>query len=87
LKILELLNDAGEEVSYHDPHLPHLPDKDLSSVKLTKEELVQADCVVIATNHEALDLHSTVKFSKQIVDLRNAVRNEFGKMPANVEVL
>jgi len=56
-------------------------------VKLTREELVQADCVVIATNHEDLDLHSAVKFSKKIVDFRNAVRQEFGKIPANVEVL
>ena len=87
LKILELLVDAGAEVSYHDPHVPHLPDKGLSSVKLTREELAQADCVVIATNHEALDLHLAVKFSKQIIDFRNAVRQEFGKMPTNVEVL
>jgi UDP-N-acetyl-D-glucosamine dehydrogenase len=87
LRILELLIDAGAEVSYHDPHVPHLPEKGLSSVKLSEEGLEQADCVVIATNHEALDLHLVVKFSRQIVDFRNAVRQEFGKMPANVEVL
>ena len=87
LKILQLLIEAGAEVSYHDPHVPHLPDRDLSSVELTEEVLVRADCVVIATNHDALDLHSVVKFAKKIVDFRNAVRYAFGKIPANVEVL
>ena len=87
LTILQLLIDAGAEVSYHDPLVPHLPDKGLSSVELTEEELAQADCVVIATNHDALDLQSVVRFSRQIVDFRNAVRYELGKMPANVVVL
>ncbi|CAN5874283.1 nucleotide sugar dehydrogenase [soil metagenome] len=87
LKILGLLVEAGAEVAYHDPHVPHLPDRGLSSVKLTKEELVRADCVVIATNHDALDLHTVVKFATKIVDFRNAVRYELGKMPDNVEVL
>jgi UDP-N-acetyl-D-glucosamine dehydrogenase len=87
LKILGLLVEAGAEVAYHDPHVPHLPDRGLSSVKLTKEELVRADCVVIATNHDALDLHLVVEFATKIVDFRNAVRYELGKMPDNVEVL
>jgi UDP-N-acetyl-D-glucosamine dehydrogenase len=87
LKILRLLVEAGAEVSYHDPHVPHLPDRGLSSVDLTEEELARADCVVIATNHDALDLYSVVKFARKVVDFRNAVRYALGKIPANVEVL
>jgi UDP-N-acetyl-D-glucosamine dehydrogenase len=87
LKILQLLVEAGAEVVYHDTHVPHLPDQGLSSVELTKEELVRADCVVIATNHDDLDLYSVVEYARKIVDFRNAVRYELGKMPANVEVL
>jgi UDP-N-acetyl-D-glucosamine dehydrogenase len=87
LRILQLLIEAGAEVAYHDPHVPHLPDQGLTSVELTKAELVRADCVVIATNHDALDLHSVVEYARKIVDFRNAVRYELGKMPDNVEVL
>jgi UDP-N-acetyl-D-glucosamine dehydrogenase len=87
LRILQLLIQAGAEVVYHDSHVPQLPDWGLSSVELSEEELVRADCVVIATNHDTLDLHSVVKFARKIVDFRNAVRYELGKMPANVEVL
>jgi len=87
LRILQLLIEAGAEVAYHDSHVPHLPDRGLSSVELSKEELVRADCVVIATNHDTLDLHAVVKFARKIVDFRNAVRYQLGKIPANVDVL
>jgi UDP-N-acetyl-D-glucosamine dehydrogenase len=87
LKILQLLVEAGAEVVYHDPHVPHLPDQGLSSVELTKAELVRADCVVISTDHDALDLYAVVEYARKVVDLRNAVRNELGKAPENVEVL
>jgi UDP-N-acetyl-D-glucosamine dehydrogenase len=87
IKILELLAEAGADVSYHDPHVPHLPDLGLSSMELTEEALVQADCVVIATHHDAFDLRLVTKSAKKVVDLRNAVRLELGTAPANVEVL
>jgi UDP-N-acetyl-D-glucosamine dehydrogenase len=87
LRILQLLIEAGAEVVYHDSHVPHLPDRGLSSVELSKAELVRADCVVVATNHDTLDLHAVVKFARKIVDFRNAVRYQLGKIPANVEVL
>ena len=87
VKILKLLAEEGAEVSYHDPHVPHLPDLGLSSTELTEEELVQADCVVIATHHDAMDLRLVAKSAKKVVDLRNAVRYELGTAPPNVEVL
>ena len=87
LRIMQLLAEAGAEVLYHDPHVPYLPNGGLSSAELTEEELARADCVVIATYHDALDLRSVVKSAKKVVDLRNAVRYELGEAPANVEVL
>jgi UDP-N-acetyl-D-glucosamine dehydrogenase len=59
----------------------------LSSTELSEEELAQADCVVIATHHDALDLRLVAKSAKKVVDLRNAVRYELGTAPPNVEVL
>ena len=34
LKIIRLLRDLGAEVSYHDPHVPELPDLELASAEL-----------------------------------------------------
>jgi len=87
LKILKLLADSGAEVIYHDPHIPRLTDHGLKSVELSEEELSQADCVVIATDHDAVDLRLVVDSALQIVDLRDAVRSRLGELPANVDVL
>ncbi|CAN5854406.1 nucleotide sugar dehydrogenase [soil metagenome] len=91
LKLRELLAAQGAHVTYHDPHVPMLPDGD-SSRELTAESLAQADCVVIATAHSALDLALVVDRADLVVDLRNAVRQRLGggpagPLPPNVDVL
>ncbi|MEO7118046.1 MAG: nucleotide sugar dehydrogenase [Candidatus Limnocylindrales bacterium] len=92
LKLLELLREAGAEVEYHDPHVARIPDDTLESVLLTEERLRGVDCVVIATDHAAVDLRPVVDAAPRIVDLRNAVRralneSQSGPVPANVDVL
>jgi len=87
LKILELLRSSGAEVTYYDPHVPRLTDYKLNSVEMNEEELSRADCVVIATDHDAVDLRLVVGSASKVVDLRNAVRRRLGELPANVEVL
>lgn len=92
LKILEILRKSSIDVSYHDPYIPTLPELGLSSVELTEEELRASDCVVVATDHGAVDLRLVVDSASKVVDLRNAVRRRLGKRsnsppPPNVEVL
>ena len=87
LTILELLREVGAEVVYHDPYIPHLPDRELSSVELTAYEIRRANCVVIGTDHDAVDLQTVVDSASLVVDLRNAVRKRLGRLPGNVEVL
>jgi len=90
LKLLELLRKEGALVNYHDPHVPDLPGVRLSSVELTPETIAAADCVVIATDHRAVDLDLVVQHARLVVDLRNAVRRHLGaqaQLPANVVVL
>jgi UDP-N-acetyl-D-glucosamine dehydrogenase len=92
LKLLELLRAEGADVAYHDPHVANLPEEGLSSVDLTSEVLAQADCVIIATAHEAIDLVAVVEHADLVVDLRNAVRHRLGGgvagvIPPNVDVL
>jgi UDP-N-acetyl-D-glucosamine dehydrogenase len=86
LKVMEQLVDGGAEVSYHDPHVPAL--EGLASAPLTPETLGRADCVVVCTDHDAVDLGLVVREAGLVVDLRNAVRRRFGsELPGNVEVL
>lgn len=87
LTILELLRGSGAEAAYHDPHIPYLASQKLSSVELTPQEVRDADCVVLVTDHEAVDLDLVVEHSSLVVDLRDAVRRRLGRLPGNVEVL
>ena len=87
LTILELLREAGAEVAYHDPHVPYLPDSKLSSVELSPQEIQKADCVVIVTDHDAVEIEGALDEATTVIDLRNAFRRKSGRLPDNVEVL
>ncbi len=91
LKLLELLRADGAEVLYHDPHVPELASHGLRSEPLSAELLRGVDCVVIATDHRAVDLKQVVECAPLVVDLRDAVRRSLGDgssaTPDNVDVL
>lgn len=80
LDIIALLQAAGANVSYHDPHVPELriPAGRLRSEHLTTESLSRADCVVIATNHQAVDHRQVEDYARLIVDTRNAFTHASG---------
>jgi UDP-N-acetyl-D-glucosamine dehydrogenase len=69
LKLIELLRTAGADVSYHDPHVPEVPEHGLSSVDLSPADY---DCVVIVTAHTSIDYDRLVEEADLVVDLRNA---------------
>ncbi|HZQ66440.1 MAG TPA: nucleotide sugar dehydrogenase [Gaiellaceae bacterium] len=69
LKVIELMRNAGAEVSYHDPHVPELREEGLRSVAL---EPAAYDCVVIVTDHSSIDYEQLVEEASLVVDLRNA---------------
>jgi UDP-N-acetyl-D-glucosamine dehydrogenase len=72
VKLISLLQNAGAEVSYHDPHVPAFADHgvDLSSVPLDPRAF---DAVVIATAHSSIDYARLVDEAEIVVDLRNAI--------------
>jgi UDP-N-acetyl-D-glucosamine dehydrogenase len=78
-RILELLEERGAALSYHDPHIPRLPAMRhyrvpaLSSQPLTAEFLADQDCVVIVTDHTTVDYELVAAHSRLIVDTRNAL--------------
>jgi UDP-N-acetyl-D-glucosamine dehydrogenase len=71
LKLISLLQNAGAVVSYHDPHVPRIDQQgvQLSAVPYAPKEY---DCVVIVTDHSALDYEQLVDDAPLVVDLRNA---------------
>ena len=73
LKLIELLQNAGSHVAYHDPHVPELPEHGLRSVPL---EVDSYDCVAIVTDHNGIDYEALVDDGAVIVDFRNATREK-----------
>jgi UDP-N-acetyl-D-glucosamine dehydrogenase len=71
LKLIGLLQRAGAEVFYHDPHVAAVDEHgvDLESVPL---EPAAYDCVVIVTDHSTIDYAWVVEEAELVVDLRNA---------------
>ncbi len=71
VKLISLLENAGADVSYHDPHVPSFAQNGLamSSVELDPPAY---DCVVVVTNHSSIDYDRLVDESALVVDLRNA---------------
>jgi len=76
--IIEMLQEHGAEVSYHDPHCPIFPemkkyDIDMQSIDLTPEVIQSMHCVLIVTDHAAVDYAMIGEHSKLVVDTRNAM--------------
>jgi len=73
LKIAALLRDLGAEISYHDPHVPELPDMGLVSVDLD-EALADCDAAAIVTAHPSVDYAEVAARAPLVVDFRGVTR-------------
>jgi UDP-N-acetyl-D-glucosamine dehydrogenase len=73
LKIAKRLIELGGEVSYHDPHVPSVPDLGLSSVDLDGA-LGSIDLAAIVTAHPNLDYREVVSSAPLVVDFRGVTR-------------
>jgi len=67
LKIISLLQNAGSDVAFHDPHVARVDE-----LECAPYEPGAYDCVVIVTDHSAIDYEALVDEAKLVVDLRNA---------------
>lgn len=79
IEIMELLQKKGALVSYSDPHVPLFPAMrahhfDLHSVELNESALKAADCVILATAHNAFDYELIAKHASLVVDTRGAFK-------------
>ncbi|MDT7605053.1 MAG: UDP-N-acetyl-D-glucosamine dehydrogenase [Acidobacteriota bacterium] len=88
LSIIDRLRAKGADVRYHDPFIAEVRFEEahtesggepLQSVALTDDELTAADCVVIVTDHSAVDYARVCQLAKLVVDTRNALGGDLRK--------
>ena len=73
LKIIQLLRELGAEISYHDSHVPVLPELDLAGRPLS-QVLSDSDLVMIVTAHADVDHDLAAKRARLLLDLRGVTR-------------
>ena len=74
IDIIQLLQQQGAAVSYHDPHVADLrfDDIEMCSAEYAVATLAAADCVLIVTDHSAYDWNEILENAQLVVDTRNA---------------
>ena len=78
LDIIRLLEGQGARVTYFDPHVPRFREdgQEFRSVELTPDIVAAADCVIVVTDHTAVDYRMIKRMAKLVVDTRNAIPKE-----------
>ncbi|MGE3174215.1 MAG: nucleotide sugar dehydrogenase [Planctomycetota bacterium] len=78
-EIIKLLLEDGADVCYHDPHVPLFAgmrkymEYRMHSVPLAPETLKNTDCVLIVTDHKAIEWKLIAEHARLVVDSRNAM--------------
>lgn len=82
LRIMEIIQDLGGRVAYHDPYLPeigptreHASLQGMRSVPFNESTVSKFDAALIVTDHDNVDYESLVTWSKLVIDTRNATKN------------
>ncbi len=78
LDIIQLLQEKGADVVYHDPHVASLKHEGiaLDSVDDLDAALAEADCTVIVTDHTDYDWEHVAERAGLIVDTRRAIKGQ-----------
>jgi UDP-N-acetyl-D-glucosamine dehydrogenase len=87
IEVIQLLQERGARVEYHDPYCPMIVDDGhtpirglpLPSVELSDELLAEIDCVVLVTDHSNIDFQRVADSARLIVDTRGAMRGIQGQ--------
>jgi UDP-N-acetyl-D-glucosamine dehydrogenase len=75
LRIMEVLAERGAQLSYHDPHVPSLPDFGLESAALDTA-VSSADAIVLVTAHPGIDHAEIARQANLLIDLRGITRGQ-----------
>ena len=81
LVLIEMLQERGAEVDYHDPYVPEImrtrehPElSGMRSVSLTPDRIAAYEAVLISTDHDDVDYDTLVANARLVVDTRNATK-------------
>jgi UDP-N-acetyl-D-glucosamine dehydrogenase len=77
IKVMELLDKDGARIDYYDPHVSKFVEhgRQWHSIPISQERLERADCVLILTDHSAVDYDRVASQAKLVIDTRNATKN------------
>src|SRR6476659_9067873 len=75
LRLIELLDELGADLAYHDPHVPSVSHGrvELTSSPLDDGAVAAADIVCIVTAHSGIDYAEIAERAKLVLDFRNVV--------------
>ncbi len=78
LRLIEIIEERGGSVDYHDPFVSEIPStrefmalKGRKSAELTEEMVRSYDAVLVSTDHDGIDYAALARWSPLIVDTRN----------------
>jgi UDP-N-acetyl-D-glucosamine dehydrogenase len=74
LDVIGLLRAKGARVDYYDPHVARLEHRgwEMSSVEDVLKAAKAADCIIVVTNHSAIDYAAVAREASLIFDSRDA---------------
>jgi UDP-N-acetyl-D-glucosamine dehydrogenase len=75
IEVAELLHDLGAEIVYNDPYVESLSIGEHVYSSQPIEDVINADCVVLLTNHKAYDYAAIAEVTHLILDTRNAFKD------------
>jgi len=91
LHLIHLLRERKAIVDFHDPHIPVVPTtrdhpefSGMKSIKLSAKTIASYDCVLISTDHDAVDYEELVRHSALVIDTRNATARLSKELRARV---
>ena len=75
LDIIHLLQAKGATVAYHDPYVPSFNYEGVAMASVTdlEQAVAAADCVLVATDHDAYDRATIRRLATLIVDTRHVL--------------
>lgn len=88
LHVIEILESEGVIVRFYDPYVPEYSFKGkvhVGVVQLSKEELINADLVMITTSHSIVDYFFVQQHARMIFDTKNAMKMVHDR--ENIELL
>jgi UDP-N-acetyl-D-glucosamine dehydrogenase len=75
LDVIELLQQKGAVVSYHDPYCPEVQIGEHKLKSVPFDKLDSYDAVVVVTDHSNVDYKSVAAKARVVIDTRNAMKN------------